>query len=198
LAITRQLVELHGGQIEARSEGEGRGATFVVQLPLVATDAPDSGPPAAAPRPLRSFGSFDRPTQLRGVHVLVVEDDDDARQLVQVILEECGCRVTLATGVDAALEAMSKDVPDLLISDIGMPDRDGYDLIRRVRALTPERGGDVPAAALTAYARAEDRRTMLNAGYSMHVSKPVDPAELVTAVASLTRRERRHPPQDAP
>lgn len=187
LAITRQLVELHGGRIEARSEGEGRGATFVVQLPISAVSRYPQPNAQAAGRQMRLDASFDRPSQLRGLNVLVVDDEEDARLLVKAILEDCGCRVRIASGVDEALREFAKEAPDVLVSDIGMPGRDGYDLIRRVRALPPDDGGDVAAAALTAYARAEDRRRMLNAGYSMHVPKPVEPAELVAVVASLTR-----------
>ncbi len=183
LAITRQLVELHGGTIEARSEGEGRGSTFTVHLPIAPIARASDRPPA----PPLGEAAFDRPAALRGMHVLVVDDERDARDLIKAILEDCECRVTVASGVDEAMAALGKAVPDLLVSDIGMPDHDGYDLIRRVRALPTERGGDLPAAALTAYVRAEDRRRMLSAGYSMHVSKPVDPAELVAVIAGLAR-----------
>jgi CheY-like chemotaxis protein len=185
LAITRQLVELHGGRIEVASPGEGRGATFTVSLPMA--PAARAEPPArGALRPAARAG-VEAPAQLRGLRVLVVDDEDDARQLVRAILEDCGCRVTIAGGVDEALRALAREVPDLLVSDIGMPERDGYDLIRAVRALPRDAGGDVPAAALTAYARVSDRRDLLNAGYSMHACKPVDAAELVAVVTSLTR-----------
>jgi CheY-like chemotaxis protein len=182
LAITRQLVELHGGKIEAKSEGEGRGCTFTVHLPVGATPVP--GQPRSSSRPPLPIP---RPPQLQGLRVLVVDDEDDARQLVKAVLEDCGCIVTTAGGVDQALQAFERDVPSMLISDIGMPGRDGYELIRRVRTLPRDKGGDVPAAALTGYARAEDRRQLLNAGYSMHIAKPVEPAELVAVVVSLTR-----------
>ena len=104
-----------------------------------------------------------------------------------MILEDCGAHVTTASSVDDAMRRLAEGVPDVLLSDIGMPDKDGYDLIRMVRALPRERGGDIPAAALTAYARAEDRRRMLNAGYSIHLPKPVEPAELVAVVSTLSR-----------
>lgn len=186
LAITRQLVELHGGRIEARSDGEGRGATFLVHLP-VATVTRHVTPKPTERRQIRLDSSFERPNQLRGVRVLVVDDEDDARDLVQTVLEDCGCRVTTAASVADAMAALSKEVPDLLVSDIGMPHQDGYELIRQVRALPAASGGSLPAAALTAYARAEDRRRVLHAGYSMHIPKPVEPAELVAVVMSLTR-----------
>jgi CheY-like chemotaxis protein len=119
--------------------------------------------------------------------VLVVDDDDDARALAKDILESSGCRVTLAESVDAALAAFAAEVPDVLLSDVGMPVRDGYDLIRAVRAMPAARGGDVPAAALTAYARAEDRRRLLDAGFSMHVAKPLEASELVAVLTNLMR-----------
>jgi PAS domain S-box-containing protein len=191
LAITRQLVELHGGRIEVASEGEGRGASFTVRLPIsaVARNTPPNGIGGA--RQISAEVAFDRPPQLRGLRVLVVDDEEDARQLVKAILDDCGCVVRLASGVDEAMNMIAAEVPEVLVSDIGMPGRDGYDFIARVRALSPSEGGDLPAAALTAYARAEDRRRMLNAGYSMHISKPVEPAELVAVVASLTRFSHR-------
>ncbi len=199
LAITRQLVELHGGAIEAQSEGDGRGATFLVTLPISAVARVDV---AKAPGQRRTEAVFERPASLRGLRILVVDDEEDARLLVKEILETCECDVTLASSVDEAIASFDADPPDVLVSDIGMPTRDGYDLIRNVRKLPPQRGGDVPAAALTAYARAEDRRRLLNAGYSMHVPKPVEPAELVAVVASLTRfvpRDRRRPtPRSSP
>jgi PAS domain S-box-containing protein len=198
LAITRQLVELHGGRIEAQSEGEGRGATFTTSLPIAAVTSVGQRPRRSV-RQFRPDSAFERPVQLRGLRVLVVDDEEDARQLVKTILEDCGCIVVLADSVGAAMAAFAQELPDVVVSDIGMPERDGYDLIRYIRALPPERGGDVPATALTAYVRPEDRRRMLNAGYSMHVPKPVEPAELVAVVASLTRfmhriRTPRPPP----
>lgn len=194
LAITRQLVELHGGRIEARSDGEGRGATFLVHLPVAVVTRP-LVPRSADRRQIRLESSFERPNQLRGVRVLVVDDEDDARELVQTVLEDCGCRVTTAASVADAMTALATDMPDLLVSDIGMPHQDGYELIRQVRALPAASGGSLPAAALTAYARAEDRRRVLHAGYSMHIPKPVEPAELVAVVMSLTRF--LHRPNDA-
>jgi CheY-like chemotaxis protein len=117
----------------------------------------------------------------------VVDDEDDARHLIQSILEQCGCVVTAVGSVPEAMSALAHGVADIILSDIGMPELDGYELIRRVRALPPHRGGDAPAAALTAYTRPEDRQRVLNAGYSTHIAKPVEPAELVAVVASLTR-----------
>jgi CheY-like chemotaxis protein len=127
------------------------------------------------------------PADVAGLRVLVVDDDEDARALAKDILESCACRVTLADSVDAALQAFSTEVPDVLLSDVAMPVRDGYDLIREVRAMSPSRGGDVPAAALTAYARAEDRRRLLDAGFSMHVPKPLEASELIAVLSNLMR-----------
>jgi CheY-like chemotaxis protein len=118
---------------------------------------------------------------------LVVDDDNDARELVASILQGYGCRITLAHSAQDAMTKLTAEVPDLLLSDIGMPGEDGYDLIRKVRSLPREKGGDIPAAAITAFARPEDRRRMLNAGYSIHLPKPVEPAELVAVVSTLSR-----------
>jgi CheY-like chemotaxis protein len=165
LAIARQLVELHGGGIEVASAGGGKGATFSVRLPL-APESLQREPNAANDAQLRS--RFDHPPELRGLRVLVVDDDEDARHLVSAVLEACGSHVLRAEGADTALELLQAQPVDVLVSDIGMPGQDGYDLIRRVRELPATRGGSVPAAALTAYVRAEDRRRVLNAGSSIH------------------------------
>lgn len=182
LAITRQLVELHGGRIAAESEGEGKGATFTVTFPVALAER--EAPVSLAPR---VGAGFEKPAHLRGLRVLAVDDDDDARQLVALILEGCGCRVRSAASVAEAMEALAAEVPDVLLSDVAMPHEDGYELIRRVRALPRDRGGDLPAGALTAYARPEDRRRLLNAGFSIHLAKPIEPAELVAVVATLGR-----------
>ena len=188
LAITRHLVELHGGWIQVRSGGEGRGATFTVSLPGAAI--PQS---RAATRVSEAIATQpDRPPQLRGLKVLAVDDDTDARQLVQTVLEECGSAVRVAASVAEALHAIEEQVPDVLLSDIGMPGEDGYALIRRVRSLPAREGGGVPAAALTAYTRAEDRVQVLDAGYTMHVPKPVAPEELIMVVLNLAQLARRN------
>jgi PAS domain S-box-containing protein len=194
LAITKQLVELHGGHIAAESEGEGRGSTFRVSLPLAAATKLRVVPDRAG-RLIRTDSTFERPPQLRGLRVLVVDDEEDARRLVGAILQDCGCRVTLASNVAEAMQKLLTSELDVLLSDIGMPEEDGYDLIEKVRALPRERGGEIPAAALTAYARPEDRRRMLNAGYSIHLAKPIEPAELVAVVTTLTRFVHRREPQ---
>ena len=184
LAIARHLVQLHGGTIEAESAGEGQGATFMVTLPLVegavAALLPEEGDQGATAA-LQRDG-------LAGLRVLVVDDSEDAREALSVLLGQYGARVTAVGSADEALSALQRDRPDVLLSDIAMPDQDGYTLIRKVRALDGARGGAVPAAALTAYATAEDRLRALRAGYQDHLPKPVDPAVLVHTVASLARR----------
>lgn len=185
LAICRHLVELHGGTIEAHSEGLGRGSTFVVNLPILATTSA-----AVTERRIRFTQSgnttLEHPPMLRGLKVLLVDDEPDARELLRSLLADCGAVPMQASSALEALEAMSGN-PDVLVSDIGMPSVDGYELIRRIRALPPEQGGRTPAAALTAYARAEDRRLALNAGFEMFVPKPVEPAEFLAVVATLAR-----------
>ncbi len=179
LAITRRLVETQGGRVEAQSEGEGRGATFKVLLPALVQAEPHAHTGAhAAP----SAAQLDA-----GLRVLVVEDDPDARDLLQEVLGAAGCHVTAATAVGDALEALERDRPDVLLSDLAMPGETGFDLIRRVRALPADKGGNIPAAALTAYASLEDRRRVLQAGFMMHVPKPIEPEELLSVVESLAR-----------
>lgn len=187
LAITKHLIELHGGNVTAESAGVDRGATFIARLPVASMAGVrqlESSLGKAKETPVDS--QFERPSQLRDLRVLVVDDEEDARLLVKTVLEECNSRVATAAGVDDAMQLFRHGF-DVLVSDIGMPELDGYELIRRVRALPSAQGGSIPAVALTAYSRAEDRRRILNAGYSMHVSKPVEPAELVAVLASLVR-----------
>jgi PAS domain S-box-containing protein len=186
LAIVKHLVELHGGQVEAQSEGVGRGATFIVSLPLAAMRSARRPAEHASEAP-----PFAPPPQLKGLRVLIVEDDDDTRELLEEVLAQCGAHVRTVSNVADGLSAFDQEVPDVLVADIGMPGETGYDLIRLIRARPPSMGGNVPAAALTAYTRPEDRRQALNAGYQIHVPKPVEPAELATIVASLARFEAR-------
>jgi len=181
LAITKHLVEIHGGTIDVESEGLGKGATFTITLPKL------GAPPVSASEPLITMEQAPEEQQLSGLRVLMVDDEPDARDLVRAVLENSGSIVRTASNVRSALDALDDEIPDVLLSDIGMPGESGYDLIRQVRALPHERGGDVPAAALTAYVRPEDRRKVLGAGFMMHVPKPVDPAELVAVVAALAR-----------
>ena len=191
LAIVRQLVELHGGTIQATSAGKGQGATFAVSLPVAAVHETKNARRADKERVHpRAGGSvaLDCPPPLMGLKVLVVDDELDARELIIAVLTQCDAIVTAATSVPEALEAIAHDQPDILISDIGMPDEDGYSLIKKVRALSPQCGGRIPAVALTAYARAEDRIKALDSGFQMHAPKPIEPAELAAIVASLAQR----------
>ena len=187
LSIVHQLVGLHGGSVSVHSEGEGKGATFTINLPFVAVveqDETEAVLPAQIDEPL----SFEGLPSLRGLKVLVVDDEADTRELIGQVLEECGSEVIISRSAAEALLALEEHKPDILISDLGMPDEDGYSLISKIRALPSEQGGQIPAAALTAYARAEDRMRVLRSGFQFHLPKPVDSAELVTVVASLAGR----------
>jgi signal transduction histidine kinase len=186
LALVRHLVELHGGTVQVASDGEGRGATFTVRLPVPATlqghraGGPDSHPASPVVDPLRP---------LSGLHVLAVDDDADARELLRVAFQQAGARVTVADSARAALAALEAVAPSVLVSDIGMPDQNGYELLEQVRAA--EHGSRLPAVALTAYARVEDRDRAIRAGFQLHIAKPIDPAMLVRAVALVCGRIER-------
>ena len=180
LAIARQLVEAHGGTIQAQSAGTDRGATFDVFLPSV-VQTPQ--PASMAVTDTAASDTVDS-SLLDGVDVLVVDDDEDARVLLQMTLTRYGAAVTTAASVGEALESIDRAVPDVLLSDIGMPHEDGYDLLRRLRARPPEHGGSIPAVAVTAYASSTDRASTQAVGYQAHVAKPFEPAD----VARLVRR----------
>ncbi|RYZ02700.1 MAG: PAS domain S-box protein [Myxococcales bacterium] len=183
LAISRHIVELHGGTISADSKGEGQGCTFTVTFPV----APLKPEVRGAANRFANIGELElneRP-ELVNLKILVVDDEGDARDLVVAVLEQLGAKVTSAGSASEALSVVAQELPDLLLSDIGMPGEDGYALIRQFRAVPGAES--IPAAALTAYARAEDRRKALDAGFMMHIPKPVEPAELVAVIASLTR-----------
>jgi CheY-like chemotaxis protein len=182
LAISRHLVELHGGTIEAASPGEGRGSTFTVSVPLERDAAAEVPPPA-----VRADGWPAQGGSLDGVRVLVVDDESDARDALALVLERCGARVTVAGSAAEALAAWRRDSHDVLLSDIAMPGEDGYSLIRKIAATRPD-ARPVPAAAVTAYATSEDRQRALEAGYRDHLSKPVDPGALIATVARLAGR----------
>ncbi len=190
LAIVRHLVELHGGRVRAESAGEGHGSTFTVTLPVAPIYQRVDGEERVNPASRDTLPSYECPDRLDGVHVLVVDDEPDTLEVLKAGLGQCGAEVSAVSSAAEALELMMADVPDLLISDIGMPGEDGYELIRKVRALPKENGGRIPAIALTAYARTEDRLKSLRAGYQMHVPKPVELAELVAVAASLADRGR--------
>jgi signal transduction histidine kinase/CheY-like chemotaxis protein len=180
LAIVRHLVELHGGSVSAESDGEGRGATFRVILPVQAPKRAEAYPEhRAGVTPAKSAARLD------GIRVLVVDDEPEARELFASILETAGARVMTASSASAALAILDGDVQDVLVSDIEMPDEDGYELVGKALALAQDRGARLNTVAVTAYARTEDRLRALDHGYQWHLSKPVEPSELVSVVASL-------------
>lgn len=190
LAIVRHLAELHGGTVEAASAGEGQGATFSVRLPLMGRVG--HALKVRQPFPvMRASETVARQLQIAGIRVLVVDDEPAACELVNSILTGEQAEVRTATSMSQALRILDDWAPDLVISDIEMPGADGYSLIRQIRTMPDERIGRVPALALTAYSRVEDRMRALAAGFHMHVAKPVEPAELVIAVASLTGRIKK-------
>jgi PAS domain S-box-containing protein len=181
LSIVKHLVELHGGSIRADSAGGGRGATFTVVLPASAVDRTSSIAPAAG-------GANETPLpgdSLRGIHVLVVEDEPDTCEFLNRLFASYGAAVATARSADEALSYLTTSKPDIVVSDIGLPDVDGYDLMERIRQLPADSGGAVPAIALTAYARTEDRTRAFRSGYQAHLAKPVEPTELVATIASL-------------
>jgi PAS domain S-box-containing protein len=186
LAIVKHLVELHGGTIRAMSEGEGKGATFAVSLPIRAVSAlpaesawAEQGPPRVSAEPA---------ARLDGVRVLVVDDEPDARELVAMVLREAGAETREAESASSAMEAIDAQVPDVLVSDIAMPHRDGYHLLRDLRARAPHEGGSIPAVALTAFTRGEDVDRAMDAGFQLHLAKPVEPTHLVAVVHQLAKR----------
>jgi PAS domain S-box-containing protein len=186
LAIVKHLVELHGGVIEAHSDGPGAGAEFVVRLPVAAVRGSSALSTGRTHEGMADAISF--PTELKGLKILVVDDEADARQLLQSVLEQGGAVVDTASSAEAALQRIRAAKPDVIISDVGMPDVDGYEFIQRLRQMSRDEGGRIPAVALTAYARAEDRRKALMAGFQNHAAKPMDPQELVVVVANLVGR----------
>jgi PAS domain S-box-containing protein len=187
LAIVKNLVELHGGSVRAKSPGQGMGATFSILLPVaiarIEGDAERRHPVRAA-----DTAAADVDCDLEGVRVLAIDDEADARHLVMRILSACGATVETAASADEALTMLKDSKPDVLISDIGMPGEDGYAAIRRIRQLGAEAGGDIPAIALTAFARSEDRTRAILSGFQMHMAKPIEPSELIAMVASLAKR----------
>jgi CheY-like chemotaxis protein len=186
LSIVKHLIELHGGSVRAASAGEGSGATFSVSLPVMVVRR--SSPPGEArvhPTAPASAASKFTALDLSGVRVLVVDDEADARELLERVLSDCSAEVITAGSAEEALLLIVQHRPHVLVSDIGMPDVDGYELLRRVRVMERESGGRLPAIALTAFARSEDRTRALRAGFLVHVAKPVDPSELVATVASV-------------
>lgn len=190
LAIVKHIVELHGGSVIAASEGAGRGAMFTVLLP-VASAGDRETVRRASRRPARAEGpssGLQRRPELAGLEVLVVDDDPDARELLCALLSVSGIRVTVASSAAEALERFTASPPDVVVSDIGMPGEDGYALIENIRKRRPEDGGRTPAIALTAFARLEDRTRALLAGYTMHLAKPIEAAELLVVLAAASGR----------
>lgn len=183
LAIVRHLVELHKGTIFAHSLGSGQGATFTVKLPLLQNNRENRGNRETTGEISSSVVS----TPLAGLRVLVVDDEADTRNFLSFMFEEYGAFVTAVASVDEALAVVEQAKPDILISDIGMSEQDGYTLIRKLRSLEAEKGGCIPAIALTAYTREEDRLEALSAGFQQHLSKPIDPTKLIAMVASVLK-----------
>jgi CheY-like chemotaxis protein/nitrogen-specific signal transduction histidine kinase len=217
LSIVRQLVALHGGSVEAQSEGEGKGSTFMVRLPLIGTRSAMDGTgvnagserDGVAPQSLASTAAardgaalnetaLDETApdsvlqsvavRLDDIRILVVEDEPDTRDVLRTILQQCGSQVKTAESAAEAIRVLTQWKPDVLISDIGMPAEDGYALIARIRALSADDGGRIPAIALTAFAKEDDRSRALKAGFQVHVAKPVEPQELASVVAGLAAR----------
>ncbi|HEY9747912.1 MAG TPA: ATP-binding protein, partial [Allocoleopsis sp.] len=188
LAIVRHLVELQGGTVSAASPGENQGATFTVKLPPLVLPTPEPESLPASQCLLGNADGLPDATVLQGISVLVVDDENDARELLQMILEQSGANVTAVASVAEAIAAYEALQPDILISDIAMPGEDGYALIHRVKTLEDNQAKPMPAIALTAYAREEDQAQALSAGFQMHFAKPVEPTSLVSALANLLGR----------
>jgi PAS domain S-box-containing protein len=184
LAIVKSIIELHGGTVRAESPGDEQGAAFIVVLPV--REAPrQTAHPEIMESEMPSSSSLECPPELAGLRVLVVDDEMDSCEMVGTSFEQCGAKVKIATSAAAALAQMDEWLPDVLIGDISMPEMDGYELIRQIRLREPQSGGEIPAVALTAMVRIEDRMKALTAGYQMHVAKPVELSELRAIVAGL-------------
>jgi PAS domain S-box-containing protein len=188
LSIVKTLIELHGGTVRVKSPGENQGSTFIIALPIshIQSDDVERRKNVRAPDPLESIEL----PELGGVSVLIVDDEPDGRALIARILEGRGARTACASNATEALEALTREHFDILLSDVGMPDLDGYEFIRRVRARDASRAGPIPAIAITAYARPEDRQRSLLAGFHMHLSKPVEARELIASIAGLLQLSR--------
>jgi len=189
LAIVRHIVEMHGGTVEAASAGEDQGATFRVKLPLMIVHPEPIAPRREHPRTerreaLAGLGN------LKGIRVLAIDDEEDALTLLRVVLETAGAEVTTLGSPLTALARLAEVKPHVLVVDLGMPEMDGFELIARIRQSADPVIRNIPAAALTAFARSEDRTKALRSGFEMHLAKPVDPGELVASVATLARRNR--------
>ena len=193
LAIVKHLVELHSGTVNVESGGTGQGATFIVSLPLIPADVSELSPADDVGASTQNDGNgraLEHKSELKGVRVLVVDDDEDTCKMLDMVLGRCGAEVKVSCSAQQAYDALDWE-PDVLVSDIGMPGEDGYELISKVRRRGLERGRQIPAIALTAYARDEDRLRALSAGYQIHLPKPVEPGQLIAAVANLARRTEK-------
>jgi CheY-like chemotaxis protein len=193
LAIVRHMVELHGGTVSAASPGRGRGATFTVTLPLTSrrTETGEDERARLTNAGKTSQSRAKSPDPLGDLRVLVVDDELDARELFYSMLTNYGAEVKVCSSAAEALQTLDEWQPDVLVSDIGMPREDGYEFMRKVRAREPERGGRIPAVAVTAYAGNRDKRHAFATGYQMYVSKPVEPGQLAATIASLAGRVRK-------
>jgi CheY-like chemotaxis protein len=178
------LIELHGGTVRAESDGAGKGATFIVRVPLLITEEKKL---ETETRRVPAFdpGQSESSVSLNDLRILIVDDEEDARELVSTMLARAGAVVQAASSAGEALTLIESWKPEVLIADIGMQGEDGYDLIRKVRALPEDQGGNIPAIALTAYARIEDRKRALSSGFQVHLAKPVDRTQLAVAVSNL-------------
>jgi CheY-like chemotaxis protein len=189
LTLVKHLVELHGGTVEVSSEGEGKGASFIILLPVRAIVSP-----SVDHRRLTSpLAAMSEATNLTGIRALVIDDEEDARELVKASLEQFGAEVVGASSAAEgfALLTSGQDHFDIIVTDLGMPDEDGYSMLRRIREWERKHGQQIPAIALTAYGQTEDRIRALMAGFQTHVAKPVEPVELAIVIANLTKRPNR-------
>jgi len=190
LSIVRHIVEMHGGSVDAASDGEGKGATFRVRLPLMIVHDPMAREPREHPR-TETLAPLKGLKNLSGIRVMAVDDEEDALGLMRVVLEAAGAEVLTMSSAAEALHRVADAKPDVMVVDLGMPQMDGFEFMARIRASTDADLRDIPAAALTAFARSEDRTKALENGFEMHLSKPVDPGELVASIATLLRRGQR-------
>jgi len=189
LSIVKHLVELHDGEVEVQSAGKDQGATFTVSLPLSSAESSDAIETAVIPEPDSNGLPAGFSKLLKGLRILVVDDEADSRDLVTAILTRCGSKVRCCESAAEALKAFREWKPDLLVSDIGMPNEDGYELIKKLRKLRLKRAKEIPVVALTAYATDDDRERTLSAGFQVHVAKPIEPEALVRSIAGAAGRK---------
>jgi PAS domain S-box-containing protein len=190
LAIVRQLVELHGGTVSVESAGEGKGSTFTVKLPLLQKNPEKASPIQQIHPPAEMTTALDCQPEITHLRILCVDDEEDSRELLNHVLSSCGAQVTVTNSAQEALQLLRHQGFDVIISDIGMPEEDGFSFIKRVRKLPAELGGNTPAIALTAYARTEDRAQALFSGFQIHIAKPIEPNKLIATVANLVHQTK--------